>query len=260
MLIAATIYLAHRRGWPWLNLASFAMTVVTVAAWADAYYTAETYLRTELFLTLYCAMFVAILRENRRSSDAHAWIVSAVLWCAPALYHVTSIAILQAHGVAFLVYVILLTVAVIVASIEASSGALRMIGWVAVTVPLIAWIQLYHVREYLPGAITTSLGIWIIFLVTLVRAAAAATSLPAGMSGLLHASGLGVFAALYVALLGFVPVRHDCRDCRRAGTRQRISLGVTPHEVPPRSQPPSSNPATQPPSNPATQPPSHPAT
>ena len=262
VLIAATIYLAHRRGWPWLNLASFALTVVTVAAWADAYYTAETYLRTELFLTLYCAMFVAILRENRRSSDAHAWIVSAVLWCAPALYHITSIAILQAHGVAFLVYVILLTVAVIVASIEASSGALRMIGWVAVTVPLIAWIQLYHVREYLPGAITTSLGIWIIFLVTLVRAARRGDVIAGWDIGVLHASGLGVFAALYVALLGFA------ESGTIAGTAVALalvnaslwaSLRRGPAALPATQQQPS-DPATQPPSDPTTQPPSNRAT
>src|SRR5258705_2005920 len=56
LLIAATTYLAHRRRWRWLNVGSLALTLITVAAWAAAYYTGAKYVRTALFLTLYCAM------------------------------------------------------------------------------------------------------------------------------------------------------------------------------------------------------------
>src|SRR5262245_29273988 len=37
LLIGATMYLAHRRRWRWLNVASLAFTIVTVAAWSDSY-------------------------------------------------------------------------------------------------------------------------------------------------------------------------------------------------------------------------------
>jgi hypothetical protein len=195
--------LAHRRGWPWLNLASFALSVATVAAWAATYYEEQKYLHTELFLTLYCAMFVGILRENRRSTDPQARTVSGILWSAPVLYHVASIAILQVHGVAFLVYLLLLSVAIVVASIEASSSALRLFGWAAVALPLVGWIHFYHQRGFLVGAITTSVGIWLIFLLTQVRTLRRGDLLSGWDLGLLHASGLGVFAAIYVALQGF---------------------------------------------------------
>jgi uncharacterized membrane protein len=58
MLIAGTMYLAHRRDWPALNLASYALTVLTVAGWAATFYERSKYLPTELFLTLYCGMFL----------------------------------------------------------------------------------------------------------------------------------------------------------------------------------------------------------
>jgi uncharacterized membrane protein len=64
LLIGATMYLAHRRKWQWLNVVSLALTIVTVAAWGDSYYTDAKYLRTELFLTLYCAMFIDMLRRS----------------------------------------------------------------------------------------------------------------------------------------------------------------------------------------------------
>src|SRR5919201_5827788 len=67
LLVAATTYLARRRNWPWLNLVSLALTIFTVAAWAERYYTPDRYLITELFLTLYCGMFLAVLRESLRS-------------------------------------------------------------------------------------------------------------------------------------------------------------------------------------------------
>src|SRR4030095_11719611 len=100
LLIGATMYLAHRRRWRWLNVASLALTVVTVAAGGDSSSTDAKYLRTELFLTLYCAMFVEVLRRSW-SGVAPASAASAPagredapfvasLLLAPVAYHVCS--------------------------------------------------------------------------------------------------------------------------------------------------------------------------
>ena len=43
LLVLGTLYLARRRAWPWLNVFSYALTIVTVAAWADAYYAGSKY-------------------------------------------------------------------------------------------------------------------------------------------------------------------------------------------------------------------------
>src|SRR5439155_1296412 len=113
LLVAATMYLARRREWPWLNLVSLALTAFTVAAWAERFYTPDRYLTTELFLTFYCAMFLAILRENLRSAHAQAGFVRGALLLAPAVYHIASVEILLPHGVAFPVYLIVVTVAAV---------------------------------------------------------------------------------------------------------------------------------------------------
>ena len=129
ILVAATMYLAHRRGWPSLNLASFVLTLFTVTAWMVDRYTSSRYLSTEIFLTVFCAMFVAILRENLKSSRPNAGLVSAVLAFAPALYHLASLAILFEHGAAFLIYSTLASVVLVVASLEVRAPALRFLGW-----------------------------------------------------------------------------------------------------------------------------------
>jgi uncharacterized membrane protein len=65
-LIAGTMSLSHRRDWPTLNVVSYAFTVLTVGAWAARFYTPSKYLPTELFLTLFCAMFVFCAKRGTR--------------------------------------------------------------------------------------------------------------------------------------------------------------------------------------------------
>jgi hypothetical protein len=93
-----------------LNVFSYALTIVTVAAWADAYYARSKYLRTELFLTTFCALFVLALVHARRLGTGRGKLVAIVLASAPVFYHAASLGILAAHGVAFLVYIIAFTV------------------------------------------------------------------------------------------------------------------------------------------------------
>ena len=63
ILIAGAAVLSHRRDWPFLHVVSYVLTLMTVAGWADRFYAPEKYLRTEIYLTIYCAMFLYILRE-----------------------------------------------------------------------------------------------------------------------------------------------------------------------------------------------------
>jgi uncharacterized membrane protein len=204
LLIAATMYLAYRQRWPWLNLASLAFTVATVAAWAEQYYTdtAHQYLQTELFLTLFCVMFVAILVANRRSTDAGSRLVSGVLWCAPILYHGASVAILYPHGVALLVYLLLVSVASAVGSLEAGSPALRLSGWTLTIVPLLIWVAFHRDATWTVAAVVASVGVWLIFLITQVRLLQRDETTGGPDLALAHACGIGAFAGLYITLDG----------------------------------------------------------
>src|SRR5207248_702176 len=71
-LIAGTVLLSRRRDWPTLNVVSYAFTVLTVSAWAERLYSPSKYIPTELFLTVFCAMFLFILYERRHSRQPSA--------------------------------------------------------------------------------------------------------------------------------------------------------------------------------------------
>ena len=200
VLVTATMYLAHRRGWPSLNLASFVLTLFTVTAWMVDRYTPDRYLSTELFLTVFCALFVGILRENLRSSKPHAGAVSILLAFAPVLYHLTSLAILFTHGLAFLIYVTLASVTLVVFSLEARAAALRFAGWMLIAVPLAVWVTLHQTPGWFVSSLVVAVGVWLIFLSTGLRAAARGEDVDPWDMRLVHTAGLTAFGTVYVAI------------------------------------------------------------
>lgn len=200
VLVTATMYLAHRRGWPSLNLASFVLTLFTVSAWMVDRYTPDRYLSTELFLTVFCALFAGILRENLKSSRPDAGAVSILLAFAPVLYHLTSLVILFTHGVAFLIYVTLASVVLVVFSLEARAAALRFVGWLAVAAPLAVWVALHQTPDWFVSSLGVAVGVWVIFMSTGLRAAARGEDVDAWDMRLVHTAGLTAFGTVYVAI------------------------------------------------------------
>lgn len=137
ILIGGTAVLAHRRTWPFVNLVSYLFALLTVAAWADRFYTPAKYLRTEIYLTVYCAMFLYIARQCRRAATDAGKLVWLMLCTAPAAYYLASLAILIEHDTALLVWLVLLMLA-------GAAGTRRDPGvgfavWVAVALPLVIW-------------------------------------------------------------------------------------------------------------------------
>jgi uncharacterized membrane protein len=138
ILIAGTAALARRRDWPFLNLVSYMFTLLTVAGWSDRFYTREKYLRTELYLTLYCAMFLYILHECRRHASDAAKVVALMLWTAPAAYYFSSLVVLAPHDVPLLVWLVAVMLAGGVAAARIGPAA-GLATWMAVALPLVIW-------------------------------------------------------------------------------------------------------------------------
>lgn len=215
LLVAATMYLARRRAgspprglravgcreWPWLNLVSLALTAFTVTGWAERFYTPDRYLATELFLTLYCAMFLAILRENVRSAHPDARVVSAALLLAPAAYHVASVVILFPHGVAFPVYLIAVTVVSVLLSIRFDVPVVRLITWIIVALPLSFWIEEHRSQSWIVGSVTTVIAIAVVHLLAQIRIARQGNELAIADVALIHGNGVGMFGGLFEAWL-----------------------------------------------------------
>jgi uncharacterized membrane protein len=199
ILIAGTMFLAHRRTWPALNVLSYAFTVCTVAIWALAFYASSKYLRTELFLTLFCAMYGYILRQSRRAGAALDG-PQLVLWTAPVLYYLASIVILADHSVALLVYLIALALAG--ATAAARFGPIvRLAGWIAVSAPLMVWAADHASRTWLVAGLTATTAVYVIHLLAhLEYTTRARRPLTAADIVLLHANGLWAYGTAYLLI------------------------------------------------------------
>ncbi len=155
LLVGAIVYLAHRRDWPALNLASFVLTGLTLAVWYVRFYQPGAYLRTELFFTLYAALFLWVLYRSRASAHPYAGVVRWALATTPLWYHAASLSILGDHWLAFLIYLIAVTGAGV--AIAARSGAMwaRVGLWALVAGPLLGWTGADQDGTWLvPAAVT----------------------------------------------------------------------------------------------------------
>jgi uncharacterized membrane protein len=199
LLIGATMYLAHRRRWRWLNIASLALTIATVAAWGDSYYTDAKYLRTELFLTLYCAMFIDVLRRAWSGVAEDAPFVASLM-VAPVAYHICSVVILAPHGLAFLIYLIAFTAIVVMLSDYLESTLLRAAGFIGMALPLGAWIQANHWRDWVLTSTIGIAGIYAMHVAAQLRSVGRDREFDGREIALVHANGIGVYVALYEVL------------------------------------------------------------
>jgi len=201
LLIAGTMALAHHRNWPLLNVVSYGLTILTVAAWADVHYTPAKYLRTELFLTLYCVMFLIVLRQMARAAGHAKDLTVIVLATAPVLYHVASLANLWTHDVALLVYLILFALAGTVWSMATGVSHRRLITWAAAFAPFVLWAQEHQTPGLLVPSMATLGALFALPLVAQVdRLVRRAEPLDGTDVLLLHLNALGAFLATWIVL------------------------------------------------------------
>ena len=111
LLVIGTLWLTIRHRWLGLNALSYVFTVITVGGWAIAHYSNDQWLRTLLFLTLFCVLFLIILRVIVGASGWTAKLAALLLSTAPLLYHAAAVVITANHPPAIHVYLILFTVA-----------------------------------------------------------------------------------------------------------------------------------------------------
>jgi uncharacterized membrane protein len=202
ILIAGTIYLAGRRDWPSLHVVSYLSTLITVSAWADHYYVPSTYphyLRTELFFTLFCVMFVAIALRCRRAETPVARFAAMILWTAPAAYYIASLVALGSHAIPLLVWLICVMLVGAVLSVRGAPW-IGLAVWAAVAIPLLGWTQAYGGATWLIPGLATVAGIYGIALAAQFQIMGSSDRMSAVEIGWLHLNGLVTFAAAYLLL------------------------------------------------------------
>jgi uncharacterized membrane protein len=199
VLIAGTVALSTRRDWPLLDVISYVFTLLTVAAWGDRFYAPQKFLRTEIFLTIFCAMFLAIIYAHRRSSSSGVSVAKRILWTAAPAYYLASLVVLGGHPTAMLVWLVCL--ALTSAMLTAAAGAAAGLGvWIATALPLLLWCATHLSRTWFtPGSITVATVYGIALAAQLNRESERA---PFGAADIvwLHLNALLMFAGAYILI------------------------------------------------------------
>ena len=200
ILIGGTMFLARRREWPGLNVASFLLTCLTIGAWGDRFYRDALYLPTELFLTAYCAMFLFILYRTQRLPHRHAPQVGSLLWAAPILYHGASCTILARHSAAFLVYLIAFTAIGLLAMVRWQAYWPRLALWAGVSLPMYGFV-INAGTSWLWPAIVTLVAIYGMHMAAqLERVLVDRHPLHPADVVLTQANGLGLYVGLFLLI------------------------------------------------------------
>jgi len=198
ILAMGTMIMAARRGWPFLNLLSYAFVVLTFLGWAATFYTPAQWVPTQVFLTVFGALFTWIGARTRRARSDEADIVGALLLTAPLAFHASSIANLQPHWMALLVYITLASVAGAAASMKFDRAWLRLIAF-ALTAPVLwQWIGEHGGPGWRLAPAGVVLAIYAMNLTAIGERLArqAERWLKADLL-LFHANALGLFGGLY---------------------------------------------------------------
>jgi len=207
VLVVGTLLLAERRRWPVLNLGAYGLTIVTFVGWAGAHYTPAAWLRTEVFLTLFGALFTyGAVRTRRVEGDDNARMTGLVLLSAPIVYHVASVANMQEQWLPLLVYLTCFSFAGVFASVRFNAPWLRLAVFAATALPLAAWVG-DHAG---PGwRLAPSIVILAVYAMNLVavgeRISREPNQWPKADILLVHLSSLALFAGLYAIIDAFAP-------------------------------------------------------
>ena len=206
ILVIGTMLLSLRHQWPALNAISYIGTFLTVVAWSGRFYTDALWLRTLLFLTLFCVAFLIILRETRRRRSLSARAVSGLLTTAPVFYHVAAVVITAAHPPAIHIYLITVTAAALWSTADPHRPLLRLAVLLAVLVPMFGALTLPDGPSWLLANVITIVAIASLHLMALVdRVTREDESLGGSELLVLHLTVLGSFSLLYETLQPALP-------------------------------------------------------
>ena len=198
ILAIGTMVMASRRNWPILNVVSYAFVLGTFASWADSYYTPAQWVPTQVFLTIFGALFTGAGLRAQRAGTGSAGMVGVLLVTAPIIFHAASVANLQPHWLALLLYLTLASVTGVAASMKLDSAWLRLAVFAFVAPVLWQWIGEHAGPGWLLAPAAVALAIYAMNLVAIGERLArqAGRWLKADLV-LFHGSALGLFAGLY---------------------------------------------------------------
>lgn len=200
LLVAGTWSLARRHAWIGLNALTYILTVATWGLWSARHYSGEKWLTTLLYMSLFCALFVGILRETWRVPGSAARLISGLLWTAPALYHLAAVGLTSEHAPAFHVYVILFTLAGLLLTGAPARPWLRVVLLLMAVAPLFGYLLLPEGPGWLVANLVAVVAVCGLHLLTLFERLRREGPLRTGELLTVHLAGLALFGLLHRTL------------------------------------------------------------
>ena len=198
ILAAGTVAMAARRGWPVLNLLSYGFVLFTFMSWADRFYTPAQWMPTQVFLTIFGALFTWVGVRAWRILGESGQVFAAVLLTAPLLFHAASVANLAPWWMASLIYITLASVAGVAASVRFDRGWLRLATFALCAPVLWSFIADHGGPGWRMAPAVVALAIYAMNLLAIgERLARVAARWLRTDVVLFHANALGLFAGLY---------------------------------------------------------------
>jgi uncharacterized membrane protein len=204
LLIGGTAVVMQRHAWPLLGAVSYLCTFVLVLAWCFASFRDELWLTTELFLTAYVALFAFMLLAIVRTMlpSPKAYLAAAILAIAPLTYHMASMLLLGRRPAAWLVYVVLFTLAWLVVSHRTRAAWVRVLVLLLVGLPMAVWLADLQYPRWYGAGVGTLLALYALHLAVSWEDAASTGEPPLSAWAVAHAqiNGLLLPMSLYLFL------------------------------------------------------------
>ncbi|MFO7695234.1 MAG: DUF2339 domain-containing protein [Vicinamibacterales bacterium] len=198
ILAAGAMVMASRRNWPVLNAVSYACVLFTFLGWADRFYTPAQWIPTQVFLTIFGALFTGAGIRAQRAGTGLTGLVGPLLLTAPLVFHAASVANLQPHWMALLLYLTFASVAGVAASMTLDGAWLRLVAFALIAPVLWQWIDSHAGPGWRLAPAAVALAVYAMNLVAIGERLARRTGrwLKADLL-LFHAGALGLFGGLY---------------------------------------------------------------
>jgi hypothetical protein len=198
ILALGTMAMAQRRDWPFLNVVSYVFVIFTFLGWAVTFYTPAQYVPTQVFLTIFGVLFTYVGIRTRLVRSDVTDVAGFLLLTAPLVFHGASIANLEPHWMALLVYLTLASVVAVAASMRIDQAWLRLAAFTLTAPVLWQWIGAHAGPGWRLAPAVVAIAIYAMNLVAIgERLTRQAERWLRSDLLLFHAGALGLFGGLY---------------------------------------------------------------
>jgi hypothetical protein len=161
-------WLARAKKWRLLNFITFVGTAVLFVGWAEKFYKPEDVWRTEFFLVVFAALYLAAIWDwiQRRPEQGaleteFAWMLGLVV---AGIFFISNEVLFFHNAHRLWVFFVLFSILALAAGWKARSSLPSLAAYAFLAIGLLPWLALEYSEPYRPVAVSALTVIWLLFL------------------------------------------------------------------------------------------------